>query len=109
VQIPLASESLDGITMTFAFSAIPDGLEAMCEMARALRPGGILAVVDAGYPSDGNRIATALACLWEKGGDFMRDEASLMRRAGFDIVVRREFGAFDHMRLVVGRKPGAAE
>jgi ubiquinone/menaquinone biosynthesis C-methylase UbiE len=108
VQLPLASKSLDGVAMTFAFSAIPDGLGAMREIARVLRPGGVLAVVDAGYPSDGNRIATALARMWEAGGDFMRDEAGLMRQADFEVVVRREFGAFDHIRLVVGRKPAAA-
>jgi len=109
VQLPLASDSLDGVAMTFAFSAIPDGQRAMHEMARVLREGGVLALVDAGYPSDGNRIATALARLWEKGGDFMRDEASLMRQAGLEIVIRREFGAFDHIRLVVGRKPAAVQ
>jgi ubiquinone/menaquinone biosynthesis C-methylase UbiE len=108
VQLPLASKSLDGVAMTFALSAIPDGLGAMREIARVLRPGGVLAVVDAGYPSDGNRIATALARMWEAGGDFMRDEAGLMRQADFEVVVRREFGAFDQIRLVVGRKPAAA-
>jgi len=108
-QIPFASASLDGIATTFAFSAIPDGLETMREMTRVLRTGGVLALVDAGYPSNGNRIATALARLWELGGDFMRDEASLMREVGLEIVIRREFGAFDHIRLVVGRKPAAVQ
>jgi ubiquinone/menaquinone biosynthesis C-methylase UbiE len=106
-QLPFASESLAGIATTFAFSAIPDGLEAVREMTRILSPGGVLALVDAGYPSDGNRVATALARLWELGGDFMRDEARLMREIGLEIVIRREFGAFDHIRLVVGRKPVA--
>lgn len=108
-RIPFESESLDGIATTFAFSAIPDGLEAMREMTRVLRTGGVLALVDAGYPSNGNRIATALARLWELGGDFMRDEASLMREVGLEIVIRREFGAFDHIRLVVGRKSAAVQ
>jgi arsenite methyltransferase len=103
-HLPFASESLDGIATTFAFSAIPDGLAAMREMARVLRPAGVLALVDAGYPSDGNRAASTLARLWELGGDFMRDEAALMRQVGLEIVIRREFGAFDHIRLVVGRK-----
>ena len=65
----------------------------------------ILALVDAWYPTEGNRIGAMLARLWELGGDFMRDEAALMDQAGLEIVVRREFGAFEHMRLVVGRKP----
>jgi hypothetical protein len=35
----------------------------------------------------------------------MRDEADMMCQTGLEIVVRREFGAFTGMRLVVGRKP----
>jgi ubiquinone/menaquinone biosynthesis C-methylase UbiE len=104
-RLPFAAESLDGIATTFALSAVPDGLQAVREMARVLRPYGILALVDAGYPTQGNRMGALLARLWELGGDFMRDEAALMEQAGLEIVVQREFGAFEHMRLVVGRKP----
>lgn len=103
--LPLASESFDGVATTFALSAVSDGLGAVREMARILRPGGVLALVDAGYPSDGNRVGSLLARLWELGGDFMRNEAALMRQAGLGIVARREFGAFNGIRLVVGRKP----
>jgi ubiquinone/menaquinone biosynthesis C-methylase UbiE len=105
IYLPFASASFDGIATTFAFSAIPSGPDAMSEMVRVLRPDGVLALVDAGYPSDGNRTGAALAWMWEKGGDFMRDEAALMAKAGLSIVLRREFGAFNHIRLVVGRKP----
>lgn len=105
IHLPFVSDSLDGIATTFTFSALPDGLAAMREMARVLRPAGILSLVDAGYPSDSNRIGVALARLWELGGDFMRDEAALMDQAGLEVVIRREFGAFNHIRLVVGRKP----
>jgi ubiquinone/menaquinone biosynthesis C-methylase UbiE len=105
VHLPFAARSLDAVATTFTFSAIPAGLSAMQEMKRVLRPGGVLALVDAGYPSDGNPIGTALARLWEAGGDFMRDEAALVAQAGFEIVHRREFGAFSHIRIVVARKP----
>jgi ubiquinone/menaquinone biosynthesis C-methylase UbiE len=107
VHLPFASASLDGIATTFAVSAIPDGLGAVREMARVLRPDGVLALVDAGYPPDGNPYGSALARLWELGGDFMRDEAALMRQAGLEIVVQREIGAFDHVRLVVAHKPSS--
>lgn len=103
-HLPFASGSLDGIVTTFTLSAIPDGLAAVREMARLLRPTGVLVLVDAGYPSDGNRLGAALAWLWELGGDFMRDEAALMVEAGLEIVLQREFGAFNSIRLVVGRK-----
>lgn len=103
-RLPFASGSLDGIVTTFTLSAIPDGLAAVREMARLLRPTGVLTLVDAGYPSDGNRVGTALAWLWELGGDFMRDETALMVEAGLEIVLQREFGAFNSIRLAVGRK-----
>ncbi len=104
-HLPFATDSFDGVATTFTFSAIPDGLDAMREMARVLRPAGVLALVDAGVPSDGNLIGTALVRLWELCGDFMRDEAALMREAGLEVIERREFGAFNSIRLVVGRKP----
>lgn len=106
VHLPFATESFDGIAITFTFSAIPDGLDAMCEMARVLRPGGVVSLVDAGVPSDGNPIGVALSRTWELFGDYMRNEAALMREAGLEIIERREFGAFSSIRLVVGRKPG---
>lgn len=105
VYLPFATGSFDGVVTTFTFSAIPDGLGAMREMARVLRPAGVLSLVDAGVPSDRNPIGVGLARTWELFGDFMRDEAALMREAGLEIVERREFGAFDSIRLVVGCKP----
>ena len=104
-RLPFAAHSFDGIVTTFTFSAIADGLAALCEMARLLRPAGVLALVDAGIPGDGNPIGTGLARLWTIFGDFMRDEAVLMHQAGLEVVERREFGAFNGIRLVVGRQP----
>lgn len=104
VHLPFAANNFDGIVLTFVFSAIPDGGAAIGEMSRVLRPDGVLALVDAGEPSDGNRFGRGLAKLWTLFGDFIRDEAALMRGAGFEIIERREFGAFNGIRLVVGRK-----
>jgi ubiquinone/menaquinone biosynthesis C-methylase UbiE len=108
-RLPFATGSFDGIVTTFTFSAIPDGPAAIGEMARVLRPAGVLALVDAGLPSDGNPVGTGLARLWELFGDFMRDEAALLRQAGLEVIERREFGACNSIRLVVGRKPQARE
>jgi len=105
VHLPLAADTIDGISTTFTLGAIPDGLEAVREMARVLRPNGVLALVDAGYPANGNCVGNALARLWELGGDSLRDEAALMGQVGLQIVLRQEFGAFGGMRLVVARKP----
>jgi len=103
-RLPLSSATFDGVVMTFAFSAFPDGAAVMAEIARVLRPGGVVALVDACLPADGNWAAVQLAHLWERFGDFIRDEAGLMRGAGLEIVERKEFGAFNSIRLTVGRK-----
>lgn len=105
LRLPFRSNSLDAVATTFTLSAIADGNQAVKEMARVLRqPGGILALVDAGYPSDGNLLGTGLARLWELGGDFMRDERELMQQAGLKVIHRREFGAFKSIRIVIGQK-----
>lgn len=109
VHLPFATGSFDGIATTFAFSAIPNGLGAMREMARVLRPGGVLSLVDAGLPGDRNPFGVALARTWQLLGDYLRDEAALMREAGLDVVKRREFGAFNSIRLVVGQKQSDME
>lgn len=106
-HLPFATDTFDGIATSFAFSAIPDGHAAMREMARVLRPGGVVSLVDTGLPSDRNPMGVALARTWELVGDFMRDEAALMEQAGLEVIERREFGAFNSIRLVVGRKPPA--
>jgi SAM-dependent methyltransferase len=112
LQLPFADGSLDGVATTFTLSAIPEGQEAVNEMVRVLRRpdpmagrlGGVLALVDAGYPSDGNALGTALVRLWELGGDRMRDEAAMMKAAGLQVVICHEFGVGKSIRLTVGRK-----
>ncbi|MBN1314415.1 MAG: class I SAM-dependent methyltransferase [Anaerolineales bacterium] len=105
LHLPFPNNSIDVVTSTFTLSAIPDGLGAVREMARVLhRPGGVLALVDAGYPSDGNLLGSGLAKLWELGGDFMRDERALVLNAGLKIIHRREFGAFNSIRIVIAHK-----
>jgi len=105
VQLPFPADCFDGIYLTFTFSAIPDGDAAMREIRRVLRPMGRLVLIDAGVPDDGNVLGRGLARLWTQFGDFMRDEAALMCEAGLQVLERREFGAFNGIRLVVGQKP----
>jgi demethylmenaquinone methyltransferase/2-methoxy-6-polyprenyl-1,4-benzoquinol methylase len=46
-RLPLSTVSVDGATATLAFSAMPDAEGVAGEVARVLRPGGRLAVMDA--------------------------------------------------------------
>ncbi len=92
--LPLASGSFAAVVLTFAFSAFPDGLAAMQEIARILQPDGLLVLVDAAEPDDGNAAGMALARTWELFGDFMRDEAGLMRQTGLEVIDCHNFGAF---------------
>jgi hypothetical protein len=39
----------------------------------------------------------------------MRDEAAIMQQAGLEVVESREFGVFNSIRLIVGRKGGTGE
>ena len=103
-SLPFAPERFAAVVLTFAFSAFPDGLGVMREIARVLRPDGLVVLIDAAEPDDGNATGFALARAWELFGDFMRDEADLMRRAGLQVIERRNFGAFRSIRLTVGIK-----
>ncbi len=108
VSLPFVPASFDAVVMTFVFSAIPDGQKAMHECARVLRPGGILAMVDACIPEDRNLPARFLANLWAWFGDFMREESVLMRSAGLTVLQKKEFGVFHSIRLTIGQKAMAA-
>lgn len=107
-RLPFEAARFDAVVMTFAFSAIPDGDAAMHEIARVLRPGGVIALVDACDPGPQNRAAHWLAKTWTLFGDVMRDEAALMRAAGLTVIEQRQFGAFDSIRITVGRRPDTA-
>ncbi len=71
--LPYPDASFDTVVNTMAFTGYPDGAKAMSELARVLRPGGRLVMIDIGYPRDGNRIGTSLVGLWKRAGDLIRD------------------------------------
>ena len=103
IQLPFEDDAFDGIVLTFVFSAIPDGVAALREMQRVLRPMGVM-LIDACVPRHGNVVARGLGQLCVLFGDQLRDEAALMRTVGFNVIERKEYGAFQSIRLTVASK-----
>jgi ubiquinone/menaquinone biosynthesis C-methylase UbiE len=103
--LPYPAETFDTVVSTFALSGLPDGDAAMAEMARVAGPGGRVALVDIGLPSDGNRVGTFWARLWERMGDYLYDQPALMQATGLTVVTFEAFGPGRHIRAVVGEKP----
>ena len=62
MQLPLDDASVDAVTIGFGLRNLPDIDAALCEMARVLRPGGRLAVLEIAVPRAG--IGRALFRTW---------------------------------------------
>ena len=105
MALPWADASFDAVVSTFAFSAFPDGESALAEMARVVKPGGRVVIVDAGESHDGNLMARLLAGAWTLIGDYIRDEGPLMEEQGLVGVKREEYGPWSHIHAVVGIRP----
>jgi ubiquinone/menaquinone biosynthesis C-methylase UbiE len=103
-DLPYPADRFDTVVSTFAFSGFPNGPAAMQAMARVVRPGGRLVIVDIGLPDDGNRAGTFWARLWERMGDYLYDIPAMMQDAGLTVTVYEEFGPGKHIRAVVGEK-----
>lgn len=104
LALPFLCGAFDVVVSTFAFSGFPDGLDALREMARVVRSGGRVVILDMALPSDGNRVGTFWARLWERMGDFLYDQPALMCQAGLEVDAFEEFGPGRHLRAVVGVK-----
>jgi ubiquinone/menaquinone biosynthesis C-methylase UbiE len=102
--LPWPDAWFDAVLSTFVFSAFPDAGRALDEMVRVTRPGGKVLIVDAGEAADGNRMAHFFAWLWERFGDYMRDEAPLMEARGL-VVEREEYGPWGSVHVTVGTRP----
>jgi SAM-dependent methyltransferase len=99
------NDRFDTVVNTMAFSGYPDGRQALSELTRVLQPGGRLIILDVNYPSDRNRIGTALVELWKRG-DLIRDMHALL--AEFDLVaLDHEIGGFGGVHLYLATKPTA--
>lgn len=76
IRLSFADATLESIGLTLVFNAIPDEVEALCEMHRVLCPLGVVMLIDACVPSGGNIVARGLGRLWALFGDQLGDEVA---------------------------------
>ena len=105
--LPYPEATFDTVVSTMAFTGYPDGAKAAAELARVVKPGGRLVVIDVGYPRDGNRWGTAMVeRVWKPAGDLIRDVPALLSDAGLD-VRDEEIGGWGSVHLYAAAKPTA--
>lgn len=102
--LPYADESFDIVVSTFALSGMPEAQMVIQEIARVLRVGGCIVLVDIGLPEDGNRVGQFWAKLWESMGDYLYNQPQLLEEAGLSLKTFEEYGPGNHIRLVVAEK-----
>ena len=110
-QLPFDDASFDTVICTFGLCAIPDHTRAVAEMARVLRPGGRLILVD--HIESSSPVARTVQRFLEVftvplGGEhFLRRPLNQVRAAGFDIEQAQRF-KLGLVERLVARKPAAA-
>lgn len=104
-RLPFPPNSFDTVLNTMAFSGYPDGLLALSEMKRVLKPGGRLVMIDMNFPQDGNWLGTRLIQLWDFSGDVIRNMDPLFKAAGLEYQ-EREIGGSGSVHLFLAEKSG---
>jgi SAM-dependent methyltransferase len=89
-RIPLASDSVDTVLVTYTLCTIPDILQALAEMRRVLRPAGELIFCEHGLAPDENvrRWQNRLNPIWKRMGGgchLNRPIPDLLHQGGFRI------------------------
>lgn len=87
-QLPFADRSFDSVLVTYSLCSVDDPQRALAEVARVLRPGGELVLVEHGLASDPKtqRWQKRVTPVWRRlagGCTLDRDMLALLRGAGF--------------------------
>jgi ubiquinone/menaquinone biosynthesis C-methylase UbiE len=106
--LPFADDSFDTVVCTFSLCAIPDDAKAVREMARVLRPGGLLLLADhvaaAAWPVRAVQWLVELVSLPVGGEHFRRRPLRLVESQGFT-VERRDRFKLGIIERIAARKP----
>ena len=102
-SLPYDDGVFDCVVNTMAFTAYPDGVKAMSELHRVLKPGGRLVLIDIEYPADRNWLGMKMTRFWIALGDIVRDMGAMFRRFDFEYT-DREIGGFGSVHLYVAEK-----
>ncbi|MBW2211247.1 MAG: class I SAM-dependent methyltransferase [Deltaproteobacteria bacterium] len=91
-EIPLDTNSVDTVVVTYTLCTIPDAQRALRGMQRVLRPGGKLLFCEHGVAPDDSvrRWQTRLNPTWNRfsgGCNVNRDIPELLESSGFRIIV----------------------
>ncbi len=90
-RLPLPDDSCDGALSTFTLCTIPEVEQALAELRRVLRPGGVFHFLEHGVAPDASlarvqRVIEPAQKLLADGCHLTRDPRALVERAGFTIV-----------------------
>jgi ubiquinone/menaquinone biosynthesis C-methylase UbiE len=102
-NLPYASESMDSVVNTMAFSGYPDGHAALKELARVLKRSGRQVMLDINYPRDRNWLGMLLARAWMASGDLIPHMGQLFADCGL-AYEEQETGGSGSVHLYVAEK-----
>jgi len=88
--LPVESESIDSVVVTYTLCTIPDPDAALAELRRVLAPGGAIHFVEHGLAPDESvqRMQRLLEPAWRRlagGCHLSRDTPALLERHGFEL------------------------
>jgi ubiquinone/menaquinone biosynthesis C-methylase UbiE len=102
-MLPYENDFFDSVVNTMAFTGYPDGIKAMSEMHRVLKPGGKLIMVDIDYPATRKGLGMQITKAWIAVGDIVRDMQSLLKQFNFEFT-DEEIGGFGSVHLYIAKK-----
>jgi len=108
-RLAFPDASFDTVVCTFSLCAIPDEAQAVAEMSRVLRPGGLLLLADhvagRGWPVRAVQGLMEVVSVPTGGEHFRRRPLETVQRAGFAVEQQQRFGPAGIVERLAARKP----